>query len=478
MISAGLAFRIQYVVMVVIAASLVVVLGNLEVWTAGHELVWRGSFRGSPETEFAGTNFWAVFAVFFPAATGIMAGANMSGELANPRRNIPLGTLAAIGLSSVIYLVLAVWAARAASVEELTSNYTIMIDRSLYGPLVLAGLLGATFSSALSSLVGAPRILAALSRDGLIPKGQALCRVSRSGEPRNAMILTGGIVVAALMMRDLNVIAPLITMFFLIAYAVINVVMLVELRLGLVSFRPALRLPTWIPLLGTLGCLFAMFVVNPTFSLIAWGLVFAIYFWILQLRLARRTDDVRSGIFVAFAEWAASKCTQLGIHTARAWKPSFLVPVVDGSELRGEFRLVVDMCQPSGSVKLLGIADHQTVKGLTPRITNLGEGFRKKGVFSTWSVIDSAGFATGTVAGMQALGSAFFRPNVLLTRLPEQPEHQSSSTSLARPTGSGSASPCWRFTPRRGSAAPRWSTCGSALPWRTNRWRSRWPAAT
>lgn len=420
-VSAGLAFRIQYLVMLVIIASLFVVLGNFDVWRNGAEIKAWGTFRGSPENSFSGTNFWAVFAVFFPAATGIMAGANMSGELKNPRKSIPLGTLAAIGISTVVYFLLAVWSARAGTPEELTSNYTIMIDRSLYGPVVLAGLLGATFSSALASLVGAPRILLALAKDGLVPRGEGLAKVSKSGEPRNAMLLTGLIVLGALMLRNLNAIAPLISGFFLIAYAVINVVMLVESSLGLVSFRPTLRLPRWVPLLGTLGCLFAMFIVNPTFSLVAWGLVVALYFWIMQRRLAHRSDDVRSGIFVAFAEWAASKCTELGISTSRAWKPSFLVPVADGAELRGEFRLVVDMCQPSGSVKLLGIADKETVHDLTPRVENLGMSLRKRDVFSTWSVIDSGGYVMGTTAGLQALKSAFFRPNVLLVSLPEDP---------------------------------------------------------
>ncbi len=420
--SAELAFRIQYLVMIVIVASLVVVIGNINVWTHGHKLVLWGSFRGSPENGFTGTHFWTLFAVFFPASTGIMAGANMSGELENPRKSIPRGTLGALAISTVVYVVLAVWSARAGSVEELTGNYTIMIDKSLYGPLVLAGLLGATFSSALASLVGAPRILLALTRDGLVPKGEALTKVGKSGEPRRAMLLTGAIVLAALMLRNLNAIAPLISGFFLITYAVINLVMLIESSLGLVSFRPTLRLPIWVPLLGTVGCLFAMFIVNPTFSLVAWGLVVGLYFWIMQRGLERRAGDVRSGIFVAFAEWAASKCTELGISTSRAWKPSFLVPVVDGAELRGEFGLVVDMCQPSGSVKLLGIANQASVEDLGVRVANLGQGLRRRDVFSTWSVIESASYVTGAIAGLQALKSAFFRPNVLLVSLPEDPE--------------------------------------------------------
>jgi hypothetical protein len=234
------------------------------------------------------------------------------------------------------------------------------------------------------------------------------------------MLLTGALVLGALMARDLNVIAPLISMFFLIAYAVINVVMLVESSLGLVSFRPTLRLPRLVPLAGAGGCLFAMFIVNPTFSLIAWGAVGALYFWIMHRRIGQPGDDVRSGIFVAFAEWAASKVTALSLDTARAWKPSFLVPVTDSAELRGEFRLLADLCKPAGSVKLLGIADEQTAADLTPRIKKLGGELREE-VFTTWSVIDSVDFTTGVVTGLQALRSAFFRPNVLFLCVSEDP---------------------------------------------------------
>lgn len=417
-VSADLAFRIQYVVLAVIAASLVAIFGNVEVWTnteTSVELV--GTFRGSPENEFGGTSFWAVFAVFFPAATGVMAGANMSGELSNPRKSIPLGTLSALGLSTVIYVALAFWSAKAASPEELTSNYTIMVDRALWGPLVLAGLLGATFSSALTSLVGAPRILAALGKDGIIPRGRGLAQTT-NGEPRRAMLVTGVIVLGALMTRDLNVIAPLITMFFLIAYAVINLVMVAESSLGLMSFRPTLKIPLFVPIVGTLGCVFAMFIVNPSFSLIAVAMVTAIYFYILWQGQLPRTGTVRSGVFVAFAEWAASKVIELDMASERAWKPNLLAPVRDPATLRGEYQLLNDICKPEGSLKLLGIASQQTAKQLSPRIRELSRSFHRTGVMSTWSVVDSTGYVDGVVTGLQALRSAFFRPNVLFLPLP------------------------------------------------------------
>ena len=102
-------------------------------------------FHGSIENNFSGTDFWIVFAVFFPAATGIMAGANMSGELKNPQKSIPIGTLMAIGVSFLIYMGLAYWVARSATTEELISNYNIIIEKSLFPPLVIAGVSGGYF---------------------------------------------------------------------------------------------------------------------------------------------------------------------------------------------------------------------------------------------------------------------------------------------------------------------------------------------
>lgn len=411
-VSAEFAFRIQYVIMAVIALSIVLILGSPDGWASGQEVLLWGDWRGAPEDGFAGADFWVVFAVFFPAATGIMAGANMSGDLANPRRAIPLGTLSAIALSTVIYVLIAIWCARAGTADELTSSYTFLIDRSLWGPGVLAGLLGATLSSALSSLVGAPRILVALVDDEVIPDIGGVSRLSAGGEPRRAMIASAVLVLAALLLRDLNAVAPLLSMFFLIAYCVINLVVLVESSLGLQSYRPTLALPRIVPLLGAVGCIFAMFIVNPTVSLVAAAVVVGLYAMILR-RGVTSGDDSRSGVFSAVAEWAAAKATEFEAVNPRAWKPNLLVPVQDTADVRGSFQLLHELARPEGSIKLLGIASDEDVQDVSARMANLARELRAKRVFTTWSVLDSADFVTGIVAGLQALRSAFFRPNIL-----------------------------------------------------------------
>jgi solute carrier family 12 (sodium/potassium/chloride transporter), member 2 len=440
--SARLAFRIQYGILAIIVASLVSVLVSVFQGSMVEEVTWWGNFAGSPEGGFEGIGFWAVFAVFFPASTGIMAGANMSGELENPRRNIPVGTLSAIGISLVIYLVLAYWLARVAPEGDLLENYTVMVDRAAWGPVVLAGLLGATFSSALSSLVGAPRILQALGQHRILPAGSWLARRADNGEPRNAFLLTGAIVLAALMLRDLNAVAPLITLFFLITYAMINAVVFLEQSMGLVSFRPLLRIPRFVSALGATGCIFAMFVVNPVFSLVAVALVLGIHGVLIRRHLEAPFGDVRSGLFVALAEWAAQKVGSIPASRERTWKADLLVPVEDPRELRHRLGLYRDLAYPNGFVKLVGLADADSGHELQLELERVSHRLEEGGIQADGTVISSASFSENLGAGVEAFGGTFFRPSVLVLTLPEDQERHAkirNVVEIARKTSMGAA---------------------------------------
>ncbi|MDX1611244.1 MAG: amino acid permease [Candidatus Thermoplasmatota archaeon] len=417
-VSASLAFRIQYVIMAIIVGSLASVGIAAAMGSMVHTPELLGSFPGAPETGFQGMSFWAVFAVFFPAATGIMAGANMSGDLENPRESIPKGTMAAIVLSLVIYLALAYWLATSATTEELVSNYTIMIDRAFWGPIVIAGLLGATFSSALASLVGAPRILEALGAHNLLPKGDWLAQRSKRGEPHRAMVVTGIIVVAALMLRSLNAVAPLITMFFLITYAMVNVVVLIEQRLNLVSFRPLLRIPTAVPLIGAIGCITVMFIINATFGLAALVLVVGVYAYLVRRSLTAPYGDVRSGLFLSLTEWAAKRARNLPGSQERAWRPNLLVPVRDPDDVRRNFHFLRNLTYPQGLIKLLGVTDSGRSHELDLPLADMENAFREQGIFVTTTSLGARSYEEGVIDAMQTIRGSFFSPNALFLPLP------------------------------------------------------------
>lgn len=429
-ISAGLAFKIQYGVAIIIGGSLV----SIGIAAIGGSMEYTPVMWASPDSSASdlllNSDFWLVFAVFFPAATGIMAGANMSGELRDPRRSIPVGTMAAIAISYVIYMALAYWLATSASPDELRSNYTIMIDKAAWGPAVVAGLLGATFSSALASIVGAPRILKALAEHGIIPRGGFLTETSEKGEPRNAMAITGGLVLLTMMLRDLNIVAPFITMFFLITYGVINAVVLVEQSLGLTSFRPQFRVPRIVPFIGAVGCMFAMFIVNATVSLVAIAVVLGFYGLLIKRHLKSPFDDVRSGLFVAIAQWAAQKAADLPSQQQRAWKPNLLVPVADPLDLRGEYPFLQDLVNPTGYVDLMGIASADEEVGMESALKEISEDFRRQGVFSRWTVLQTDDESEGIMLGMEALKGSFFRPNIVFLRMPRTEQERSHAAQV------------------------------------------------
>ncbi|MBD0776331.1 Na-K-Cl cotransporter [Maribacter sp. ANRC-HE7] len=426
-ISADLAIKTQFFIMVIIILSLFsIVLAAYygSMYIPVEDAIRWGTFKGSIENGFTGSDFWLVFAVFFPAATGIMAGANMSGELANPKKSIPQGTLWAIGVSFLIYMVLAYWLARTATEQELISNYNIIVEKSYVGPLIVAGILGATFSSALASLVGSSRILFAMGEHRVLPYGDFLSGKSTNGQPRNAMVVTGVIIFATMLLRDLNAIAPLVTLFFLITYAMINIVVIIEQRLGLISYRPIFKVYKWIPWLGLSSSVLAMFIINPTISLVSISIVFVVYWFLARQNLETPFEDVRSGLFVSFAEWAAKHTWGMKSMQQRAWKPNLMVPIRDIHGAKGNFQFLRNIAKPKGSIKLLGIEPFSEKTGFRDELANLSESFRKKGVFSSWTVIHSDDFAQGVNYGNQALQGAFFKPNIVFLNLQEHDDYE------------------------------------------------------
>ena len=218
-------FKLQGLVMWVVLASVVsIVLGlpgfQWETVDVPHTPEWWGGFESG--------GFWYIFAVFFPAGTGIMVGAGLSDTLANPRKSIPAGTMSAVGVSFLVYVAVAIWYALMATPEELRSNYLIVVERAAWSPMVLAGIMASTFTAALSSLAAAPRVLRALGEHHVLPKSEFFARSSKSGEPVNAALFTGVLVGSALFLGSLDRVAVLITMFFLLTYLIVNVVVLIE----------------------------------------------------------------------------------------------------------------------------------------------------------------------------------------------------------------------------------------------------------
>ncbi|MDP2470490.1 MAG: hypothetical protein Q8W46_06480 [Candidatus Palauibacterales bacterium] len=290
-----------------------------------------GSPVGPPDTVSAPLanvpreSFWVVFAVFFPAVTGIMAGVNMSGDLKEPGKSIPKGTIAAVLVGYAIYMVLPVFLALRADHTQLIQEPLIMRRMALWGDAIVLGVWGATLSSAVGSIMGAPRVLQALARDGVLPNSlRWLGRGSGPDDsPRAGTAVTLAIALGAVALGNLNIIAPVLTMFFLTTYGVLNISAGLERLLGSPSFRPRFRVPWFLSALGAVGCAGVMFLVNAAATVVAIVVVLGIYVWLERRELQTAWGDVRRGIWMA-----VTRAGLLRLRTTRDpknWRPHLLV---------------------------------------------------------------------------------------------------------------------------------------------------------
>lgn len=415
-ISTSFAFKIQYVILGIIVLSLISIYGSLFVNDLNYDFEMFGKYPGSIENNFSGTSFWVVFAVFFPAVTGVMAGANMSGDLTSPRKSIPKGTISAVILTTLIYISLIFVASMLATPDELTSNYNVFIEKAFYSPIVIAGLLGATLSSALGSFIGAPRIMLALAEKGILPRSKELAKTSKRGEPINSMLITAVIVLIGISLRDLNTIAPILTMFFMITYAMVNIVVLLEQSLSLPSYRPTLKVPLIIPALGAFGSIAIMFVINAIVALTALILIFIFYFYLVNLKLKSEAGDSRSGLFTALAEWATKKSSNLSpTKEVRSWRPDLLIPMTMPKEIRSSYKLIHSIIHPNGSIKILSLLNEnpEEQKNIELFLKNASQKYKESGISVSYAFVENRELNTTINISMQSLNAAFFKPNII-----------------------------------------------------------------
>ncbi|KAK6176290.1 hypothetical protein SNE40_014598 [Patella caerulea] len=216
-------------------------------------------------------NFATVFAILFSSVTGILNGANMSGELKDPSKSIPKGTLAAVGFTFVSYLVISILIGGSCSRFLLTNDYVFLQQINLWGPFVVIGIFAATLSAALGNLIGASRILEALGVDELFWIFlKPATKTSKGGNPYMAVIISWALVQLVLLVGSLNAIAPATSVFFLLSYAAVNLACLALELASAPNFRPTFRYFTWYTcVLALLGCMIMCFLISAVYTSIA-----------------------------------------------------------------------------------------------------------------------------------------------------------------------------------------------------------------
>jgi len=426
---ADFTIKIQFVILGILClAILSLFLGSWGEWYA------PVLFSTSKST----TAFGEIFAIFFPAVTGIMVGVSMSGDLKNPAKNILRGTLSSVGITALIYFAAALWLGLHATTDELIADNLIMQKVARWPELILLGVWASTLSSALGSILAAPRTLQALSFDRVVPRVFS-AQLGSETEPRFAVLITTAIAVIIILMGDLNFVAPIISMFFLNTYGMINLTAGVELLVGNPSFRPQFKVPWIISLVGGFGCYGAMFLISPTATVIAISISYSVYIYLKRRSIQQNWGDIRSGLWFAISRFGLVQLEGSPQH-ARNWRPNIIAFTgAAGIPHSREqlFELASWLSTGQGVVTLyhllVGDTDDLAGRGLRDASRNsLKKYLDEQGTtaFTECSIVSD--FYQGVLSTIQTHGISDMVPNTALLGLSQKPDIQKEQFHLMR----------------------------------------------
>ncbi|KAG6484980.1 hypothetical protein ZIOFF_053505 [Zingiber officinale] len=292
-------------------------------WSPAYQ---RTTNAGIPDPE--GSIYWnfnALVGLFFPAVTGIMAGSNRSASLKDTQRSIPVGTLAATLTTSFLYLISVLLFGALATRDELLTNRLLTAEVAWPLPAIIyVGIILSTLGAALQSLTGAPRLLAAIANDDILPVLKYF-KVTEGGEPHLATLFTALICIGCVIIGNLDLITPTITMFFLLCYAGVNLSCFLLDLLDAPSWRPRWKFHHWsLSLLGASLCIVIMFLISWSFTVVSLALAGLIYYYV---SIKGKAGDWGDGFKSAYFQLALRSLRSLGANQVhpKNWYPIPLI---------------------------------------------------------------------------------------------------------------------------------------------------------
>ncbi|XP_077514331.1 sodium chloride cotransporter 69 [Amblyomma americanum] len=389
-----------------------------------------------------GENFFTVFAVYFPAATGILAGANISGDLADPQTSIPKGTYLAIIVTTISYVFFAIVAGCVAVREAnglplvngtthedvrnctLTGGceYGLLFDSqvmelvSAFGPLVYAGIFAATLSSALASLVSAPKVFQALCKDRIFPHIEVFAKgYGKSNEPRRGYLLACAIALGCVAIGELNAIAPIISNFFMAAYALINFSCFHASYAKSPGFRPAFKYYNmWLSLIGAMLCVFVMFIMNWQTALITFAVVLGLYIYI-----SYRKPDVNWGSSTQAQIYKDALNSVYRLQTVQEhvknYRPQILVLTGDPSHRPPLVDFAYSITKKLSLLICGNVTPHRLTYRSRTALTNRANAWlERRKIKAFYTLIRDEDFTHGVRSMLQSSGLGKLRPNVVM----------------------------------------------------------------
>ncbi|CAI5441879.1 unnamed protein product [Caenorhabditis angaria] len=386
------------------------------------------------------SHFFLLMAIYFPAVTGIFTGTNMSGDLADPQRSIPIGTIAATLTTSAIYYILALLFGGSIDRSILRDKFGRSIDNTMvvaalswpHPSIVTVGAFLSTFGAALQCLCSAPRLLQSIAKDDVIPILAPFARVTKKNEPFLGLILTVIIAEMGILLGAVDKIAEVLDFFFLMCYAFVNMIAFLHSILKAPNWRPRFKYFHWsLSLLGAVLCFFIMFASDIPKACIACILTAVIYKYVEWKGAKKEWGDGMRGLALSTAQYSLLKVEDKDPHP-KNWRPQILICLTSQWSKELIDRRAISMLNLGAQLKagrglaiacafLKGSADSQKDKDHAKRI--------KQGLLKDMATIRLRGFAktmfynnhqiNGTISGLyQSIGIGGLKPNTVLLNWP------------------------------------------------------------
>lgn len=355
-------------------------------------------------------SFWAAFALFFPATTGIESGMAMSGDLKSPSRSLAIGTLAAVVTAYIAYASLSIFLAAEVPAPLLRSHPMIIYYVSKVSLLFILGVWGATLSSALGSMITSPRTLQSLAKDRILPS-------FFSKSPRRAAILIIGAATLMTLLTDMNHLLPILSMVCLMTYGLLNFVCFFETLLKNPSWRPLFKTPIALSLVGTVACMVSMFMINAGWTFIVLLAVAGLCFWTAKRNLSGNWNDIRYSIFSFFASTATNKLVHIK-KNPRSWRPNILAIVDPELKEEGMISFAHDLNQSKGF--LTYGTTLQESRNIEITQTSFEDYFRKRDIPCFFHINANKISAMGTHNIVQNYGLGPLQPNTIILKPQEE----------------------------------------------------------
>ncbi|MDR1880794.1 MAG: amino acid permease [Tannerellaceae bacterium] len=298
----GLGMKLLYVITAILFLALLLFFAGDPVGGAEETAATMRTNSGFFNREL----FFVIFAICFPAFTGMTAGVGLSGDLKNPGKSIPLGTMAGTATGLVIYL-LVVWKlAVSVPQADLLEDQLVMARIALFGMYVIPlGLAACTFSSALGCILVAPRTIQALALDGCFPFRRINRFLARgkgeTREPFNASLVSFLIALGFVLVGNINVVAGIISMFFLITYGTLCLISFINHFGSSPSYRPRFKSKWYFSLGGFLLSVWVMFMIDSLYTILAYAIIVSVYLFLERYnREGKGLVDIFEGALFQF----------------------------------------------------------------------------------------------------------------------------------------------------------------------------------